>query len=214
MTVGGIWRGNAVSLLVLIFLNLAVMSFGQTAWIALGILCLIGAIWLRFKTGLADGHQACAVRNTVETVAAEGGFGDGRQDRKYVAQAWSVSTGIRGMLLSALIPYVFSCLHIICVLLQADAMILPSRVAAWILSMTWWCIILHWQPVFDHLTPMSVAVMMITPFLLPACHLAGYLQGPKLWAHTETAMAQGRRRAKARSRVIKKKKPRAAKPEV
>ena len=214
MTVGGFWRSNTLTLILLIMINLAIMTFGQTAWILLGILCLLGAGWLTFKQGMAAGHEACAVRSTVDTVAAEGGFGETKQDRKYAAQAWSASTGLKGMLLSALIPYAFGCLHIICTLLNVEPLILPTRIAAWVMSLPWWCVVLHWQPTFDHLTALSAAVLMITPFLLPLCGYVGYMQGPKLWSHTEEAMKQGRRRAKARSRVAKKRAPKVRGPEI
>ena len=214
MTVGGFWRSNALTLILLIMINLAIMSFGQTAWILLGILCLLGAAWLGFRQGMAAGHEACAVRSTVDTVSAEGGFGETKQDRKFAAQAWSASTGLKGMLLSALIPYAFGCLHIICTLLNVEPLILPTRIAAWVLSLPWWCVVLHWQPTFDHLTALSAAVLMITPFILPMCVYLGYMQGPKLWSHTEEAMKQGRRRAKARSRVAKKRTPKVRGPEI
>ena len=66
------------------------------------------------------------------------------------------------------------------------------------------------------LVPMAVAaVLMISPFVLPLCTFAGYMQGPKLWAKSEEAMAQGRRRARAKSRVAQKKRaPRVRKPEI
>ena len=65
MTVGGIWRSNALTLFLLMLLNLGMMSFGQTAWILLGRLALGGAAWLSVRQGLAAGHEACAVRSTV-----------------------------------------------------------------------------------------------------------------------------------------------------
>ena len=214
MTAGGIWRSNALMLVLLIVANLAFMTFGQAAWIALGIASLCLSAWLAYKQGLACGHEACAVRSTVETVSADGGFGDTKQDRKYAAQAWSAATGLKGMLLSAVIPYAFGCLHIICTLLNVEPMILPTRIAAWVLSLPWWCVVLHWQSTFERLTPLGAAVLMITPFLLPLCHYAGYMQGPKLWARTEQAMKDGRRRAKARSRVVKKRVSKPRGPEI
>ena len=62
--------------------------------------------------------------------------------------------------------------------------------------------------------PAIVAMLMISPFILPGCTCLGYLQGPRLWARTEDAMKQGRRRAKARARVGKKMVPRQQKPEI
>ena len=60
----------------------------------------------------------------------------------------------------------------------------------------------------------SAALLLITPFLLPLCVFCGYMQGPRLWARTEDAMKQGRRRAKARARVGKKTASKAEKPEI
>ena len=214
MSIGEIWRGNAVILFALILLNLAVMSLGDAAWIAIGVAGLAFAAWMSFRQGTVAGHDACGVLDTVNTLRAEGGFGGDKADRRYAAQAWSVSTGVRGVLLSALIPYLASCIYILCTLLRIEPLILPTRIAAWLLSLPWWCVVLHWQPTFVELTPIAAAVLMITPFLLPLCHFAGYMQGPKLWARTEKAMKEGRRRAKARSRVVKKRSPKPRKPEV
>ena len=214
MSIGGIWRTNAVTLFVLILLNLAVMSLGEAAWIALGLLCLALAAWLSFRQGMAVGHDACGVLDTVRTLTAEGGFGAEKADRKYAAQAWSAATGLKGTLVAALIPYAASCLYVICALLNVEPLLLPTRILAWVLSLPWWCTVVHWQPTFVQLTPLAAAVLMITPFLLPLCFYAGYLQGPKLWARTEQAMKEGRRRARARSRVGKKRMPKQRKPEV
>lgn len=214
MSIGEIWRTNAVMLFVLILLNLAVMSLSEAAWIALGLLGLAFAAWLSFRQGMAAGHDACGVLDTVRTLAAEGGFGGEKADRKYAARAWNPATGLRGMLVSSLIPYGASCLYILCELLKAEPLVLPTRILAWVLSLPWWCTVVHWQPTFVRLTPVATAVLMITPFLLPLCTYAGYMQGPKLWARTEQAMKEGRRRAKARSRVGKKRVPRQQKPEV
>lgn len=214
MSIGAIWRANAVILFVLILLNLAIMSLGEAAWIALGILGLALAAWLSLRQGMAAGHDACGVLDTVRTLNAEGGFGGEKADRKYAAQAWSKSTGLRGALLSALIPYAASCLYVVCALLKIEPLALPTRILAWVLSLPWWCLIVHWQPVFVQLTPLAAAVLMVTPFLLPLCFYIGYMQGPRLWAHTEQAMKEGRRRAKARSRVGKKRAPKQRKPEV
>ena len=63
--------------------------------------------------------------------------------------------------------------------------------------------------------PIPDSVLMISPFILPLFQFWGYMQGPKLWKKTEQAMADGRRRAKARSRIVKKNKlPRTMKPEI
>ena len=89
-----------------------------------------------------------------------------------------------------------------------------ARIVAWLLSLPYWPFIMHWHEDFVTITPMIAAMLLTTPFILPAATALGYLQGPRLWARTEDAMKQGRRRAKARSRVGKKLAPRQQKPEI
>ena len=59
-----------------------------------------------------------------------------------------------------------------------------------------------------------VLVLMVSPFVIPTFTFMGYLQGPRLWENTEKAMARGKRRAKAKSRIVKKNKPREQKPQI
>ena len=60
-----------------------------------------------------------------------------------------------------------------------------------------------------------ILVLMVGPFVIPTCQFLGYLQGPKMWEKTEQAMAEGKRRAKARSRIARKKKlPKSMRPEI
>ena len=215
MSIGAMWRGNAVTLFILIILNLAVMSLGDAAWIALGVLGLLVAGFMGYRQGMAAGHDACGVLDTVHTLREDDpGFGQNKADRKYLSQAWSASNGLKAMLISALIPYAAGCAYILCTLLNVEGAVLPTRVIAWVLNLPWWCLAVHWQSSFEKLTPLAAAILMITPFLLPLAQYLGYLQGPRLWARTEDAMKQGRRRAKARSRVAKKRVAKPQKPEV
>ena len=85
---------------------------------------------------------------------------------------------------------------------------------AWVLALPFWPLVAHWFETYDSLAPALVAVFLISPFVLPLCMFAGYMQGPKLWQKSERAMAQGRRRAKARSRVVKKRAPKVRGPEI
>ena len=76
-------------------------------------------------------------------------------------------------------------------------------------------IIAAWHETYEFLTTDVILVLMISPFILPLVQFAGYMQGPKLWKKTEQAMVDGRRRAKARSRIVKKNKlPRSMRPEI
>ena len=74
-----------------------------------------------------------------------------------------------------------------------------------------------WHENFVDLTFDVILVLMVGPFILPVFQFLGYLQGPKFWEKTEQAMADGKRRAKARSRIVKKNKdnrPRWERPEI
>ena len=118
-------------------------------------------------------------------------------------------------LMFALPAYVIGCLYIAATLLKIDVLVMPLRFISWLVAAPYWPCVLAWTHTFDRLTGTVAAVLMISPFVLPGVTFAGYMQGPKLWAKSEKAMAEGRRRAKAKSRVARKKRtPRAQKPEI
>ena len=215
MTIGEMWRANAVSLLLLIVINLALFALGMTPWMVLGLICLAGGLFLSFRRGMGFGHEACAILSTVWRAEDPQSPTHGQLDPKIIRRAWSRSTGIRGMLASALIPYVAGCAYIAAMLLGIQPLILPMRLLSWVLALPFWPTVILWNETFDRLTPTIIAVLMISPFVLPLCAFAGYLQGPKLWAKSEKAMAEGKRRAKAKSRVVRKKRiPRSQRPEI
>ncbi|MBQ8081100.1 MAG: hypothetical protein IJ240_04285 [Clostridia bacterium] len=216
MSVGGIWRSNAVILVLLVFVNLMLMSLPELIWIVVGILMLLGAMFLSYRQGGAIGHEACSVLKTVERAQDPASPTHGQLDSKTMKQAYNVSTGIKSIFASALVPYVINCVYIIVMLLQtsSEGLLFGSRLAAWIVSLPFWPLICHWHEAFDVLSADIVIMLMASPFLLPVCTFLGYLQGPKLWQKTEVAMAQGKRRAKAKSRVVKKKQVRTQKPEI
>ncbi len=214
MGVKGIWKSNMVTLVLLIFLNFLAFSFGTTAWIIIGVLLLAGAMYFSFRQGMGIGREACAILKTVSHAMDPESAQHESLDKKYISQTWSVARGVKSIFASALIPYVAGCVYIICTLLKVEPMILPSRVIAWVLALPYWPIITYWYQEFTRLEPAIVAILMISPFVLPLCTFAGYLQGPKLWKKTEEAMAQGKRRAKAKSRIVKKKQPKVQKPQI
>lgn len=214
MSVWEMWRSNAVALLILIILDLALISIGGLAWIVLGILVLLASGWLAVRRGMAFGHEACSILETVRRAEDPESPAHGQLDAKVLRRAWSRWRGLKGMLLSALVPYLASCLYIVAALLNLEKLVLPLRAAAMILAMPFWPILQPFYETFEQLTPAVAAMLMISPFVLPLCCYAGYLQGPKLWAKSEAAMAQGKRRAKAKSRVVRKRQPRAQKPEI
>ncbi|MBQ6325397.1 MAG: hypothetical protein IJI26_04950 [Clostridia bacterium] len=219
MGVKGIWKANATALVLLIIVNTVLMLAGMKLWIAVGIPALLLAMFLSFRQGMGIGHDACGISSTVEGARQAGEKVYRQLDAGYLSQVWSAGTGLRGMLLSALIPYAAACAYIVVTLLGQDApsMAVPvvlSRTAAWVLSLPYWPILMIWHEDFIQLTPDVAAVLLITPFVLPACTFAGYMQGPKLWAQSEAAMLAGRRRAKARARVGRKMAPKQQKPEI
>lgn len=215
MSAGDMWKANATTLFLLILLNLALFALGNTPWMVLGLLALAGALFFSYRQGMDFGHQACGILESVERARDPESPAHGQLDEKVVRRAWSVGQGVRGVMASALVPYAMGCLYIVCSLLKLEPLILPTRLASWVLAVPFWPIVLNWYDTFDRLTPVVAAVLLITPFILPLCTFAGYMRGPKLWAKSEKAMAEGRRRAKAKSRVNRSKRaPRVQKPEI
>ena len=215
----GMWSVNASALAMLIMVNLALSLAGEALWMALGILVLALTLFFCYRQGARLGHGACGISTTVESARRAGDRVYAQLDEKYLAQAWSPATGIRGLLLSALIPYVAGSIYIILTLFRQsnpalENAVLLARVAAWSLSLPYWPIIMHWHTDFVTLTPAISAMLLISPFVMPLCTYIGYLQGPRLWQRSEDAMKQGRRRAKARARVGKKLAPKIQKPEI
>lgn len=215
----GIWRANASILMMLILVNLALNLAGDALWIAAGALALAAGMAAAFRQGMGLGHGACGIRGTVESALKAGEKVYAQLDRKYIEQAWSVSAGLKGLLLSALIPYAAGGIYVALSLMSQNIAVpcgalIASRAAAWLLSLPYWPLILHWHDDFVTLTPTIAGMLLISPFALPLCTFAGYMQGPRLWRRSEEAMMQGRRRAKARARVGKKLAPKIQKPEI
>lgn len=219
MGVRGLWQVSASALAVLIVVNLLLAGLNDTAWLVIGMVALAGALYFCYRQGAALGHGACGVSSTVESARKAGDAVYAQLDRKYLAQAWSVQTGVRGLLAGALIPYAVGGVYIILSLLWAShpglrGAVTAFRVPAWLLSLPYWPFIMGRHADFIALTPDIAAMLLITPFILPGAVFAGYMRGPRLWARTEDAMKQGRRRAKARARVGKKMAPKLEKPEI
>ena len=217
MSVKEMWRINAVSLVLLIIINVTLLTLNTTAWIVLGIASLLVALFLGYRQGMVGGHEACAILETVRRTEDPQSPAYGQAlDKRTLSRTWSAQRGLKGLFASALIPYAASCAYIIIMLVipQLEAPVFASRVLA--IGMASPCLpfIAHWHEVYNVLTPDIVCVLMLSPFVLPAALFAGYMQGPKLWQKSEQAMAQGRRRAKAKSRIVKKRTPRQQKPEI
>ena len=209
------WKSNAVTLILLIVLNLALFTLGNTPWTVLGLICLAGGMFLSYRQGMGFGHEACGISQMVEKARDPQSPSYGQVDEKVQKRAWSVSTGVRGVLASALVPYVVGCLYIVLSLLKVHPADAVMRLVSWVLALPFWPAMLPFSQTFDRLTAPVAAVLMISPFVLPLCTFAGYMRGPKLWAKSEKAMAEGRRRAKAKSRVGRKKSvPRSQRPEI
>ena len=214
MSAAAMWRSNMLTLVLLIIVNFMLAGLGTALWIILGILLLMGGMAMCYRSGCSAGHSACAVRSTVESVRQSGERADTPLDEKYLRRAFDRNTGIRAVLASALIPYALGCAFIILTLLDAGRAAVAARVAAWIVSLPFWPTVMVWNESFIDVTPSIAAMVLISPFVLPLCTFAGYMQGPKLWARSEQAMKEGRRRAKARARVGRKMVSRQKGPEI
>lgn len=213
MSISDMWKNNAVTLVLLIFLNLGLFALNNMlAWTILGLILLAGALFLSFRQGMAFGHEACRLRSTLGSANRSP---DPSVDARVARSAWSVNRGVKAVLAAALLPYVVGCAYIVCSLLKAEALVMPLRLVSWVLAAPYWPCMLPFSQTFDRLTGSVAAVLMISPFILPLATFAGYMQGPKLWAKSEKAMAEGKRRAKAKSRVTRKKRvPRSQRPEI
>ncbi|MBE5774297.1 MAG: hypothetical protein E7337_10235 [Clostridiales bacterium] len=217
MGIRGMVSHNYIMLVVLICVNFLCMSAGSLAWTVLGILVLAGVLVLTYRHGMAMGREACGILKTVGNTH----IGDDPKkissfDKKFISQAWSISNGVKGMLATAVVPYVLSCIYIVMMLLGdgTDIPTIIARVASWLFALPYWPVIAWKYTEFTVLEWPIVLVLMVSPFVLPGFTFLGYIQGPKLWKKTEEAMAQGKRRAKAKSRIVKKNKPREQKPEI
>ena len=202
----GMWRANAGVLTILILVNLLLSATGPALWTVIAAALLIAAMFVSYRQGMDLGHGACGVSSTVQSALDAGDRVYAQLDRAYLAQVWRPSTGFRGLLASALLPYAAGGVYIILSLLSAgggisQTALILSRTVAWLLSLPYWPFIMHGHSDFIALTPDIAAMLLLTPFVLPLCQFGGYMQGPKLWQRTEEAMIQGRRRAKARARV-------------
>ena len=215
MSTGDMWKATATTTFLLVLLNLALFSLNNTAWIVLGLIALALAMFFSYRQGMDLGHNACGLLQTVEKAADPKSPAHGQLDQKVINRAWGVNKGLKGLFACALVPYIIGCLYILCSLLNIEPLVLPTRIVSWVLATPYWPVVLPWYNTFDRLTGVVAAVLMISPFVFPLCIFGGYMQGPKLWAKSEKAMAEGKRRAKAKSRVVRKKpKPRVQRPEI
>ena len=212
MSIMDMWKTCVFTTVLLIFLNLGLFTLNNNlAWTILGLILLLGALYLAYRQGMGFGHEACRLLATLKEV-------DGVRspvDEKVAKRAWSVNRGVKAVLATALVPYLIGCAYIVLSLLKVDNLAVPMRLVSWVVASPYWPCILPWTHTFDRLTGAVAAVLMISPFVMPLVTFAGYMQGPKLWAKSEKAMAEGKRRAKAKSRVVRKKRvPRSQRPEI
>ncbi len=212
MSIMDMWKTCVFTTVLLIFLNLGLFTLNNNlAWTILGLILLLGALYLAYRQGMGFGHEACRLLATLKEV-------DGVRspvDEKVAKRAWSVNRGVKAVLATALVPYLIGCAYIVLSLLKVDSLAVPMRLVSWVVASPYWPCILPWTHTFDRLTGAVAAVLMISPFVMPLVTFAGYMQGPKLWAKSEKAMAEGKRRAKAKSRVVRKKRvPRSQRPEI
>lgn len=217
MTTNDMFKNALVLKLTLIFISFLVFSFGNMLVFQLaGILVmLLGCFWA-FRQGTAMGHESCSIASSLKRIE-EDPAKRAQAEPKMYKQAYSESNGVKALFASALIDYVLHAVYIIMMLLKVEGTaLIVSRLISFVAVIPYWPVVSHWHEVFNVLTWDIVAVLMISPFLIPVCQYIGYRQGPALWAKTEKAMAEGKRRAKARSRIGRRKKqePKFRKPEI
>jgi len=219
MSLSDMFKTNVMTKVILIVLNLGLFTLWNPeeqkiplAWLILGLLLLLGALALSFRQGMTYGHEACRLRATMGNADKSA---DPSVEAKVAKSAFSVNRGVKAVLAVALPSYIIGCAYIICSLLNVKGLVMPLRLVSWALAAPFWPCMLPFSQTFDRLTGWVAAVLMISPFILPLSTFAGYMQGPKLWARSEKAMAEGKRRAKAKSRVARQKRvPRSQRPEI
>ena len=118
MSTMDMWKANAVTLILLIVVNLALFGLGTTPWMVLGLILLAGAMFMTYRQGMGFGHEACSILQTVEKARDPQSPSYGQVDEKVQKRAWSMSTGVKGVLASALVPYVVGCVYIVLSLLK------------------------------------------------------------------------------------------------
>lgn len=216
MGIRGMVSHNAIMVIVLICINFLCMSAGGIAWTVLGSIALLIMLFLTYRYGASVGREACGILKTVNHANMSENASKSSFDKKYISQTWSMARGVKALFASALVPYAFSCAYIIMMMLGDgnDVPTLIARIISWLMAMPFWPVIAWKYTEFTTLDWPIVAVLMVSPFIIPACTFAGYAQGPKLWQKTEEAMAKGKRRAKAKSRIVKKNKTRVQKPQI
>lgn len=211
MSVFEMWRSTLAIKILLVVIGFMVFSFGITGlWVGVGIALLLAGALMVFRQGQSAGHEACAASKSVAAIGAD------KADKKMLSQMWSVSNGVRSIFAGAAVSYTINAIYIILSVVHApEIATFISRLVSWVITMPYWPIIAAWHETYEFLTTDVILVLMISPFILPLVQFAGYMQGPKLWKKTEQAMVDGRRRAKARSRIVKKNKlPRSMRPEI
>ena len=215
MSTFGLWKSVEMAKLLLFFVSFMVLNFNNMIlWIVLGLVILLGACYLTFRQGQMSGHESCAISKTIANAEATGKLHT--LDPKMLKKAWSRSNGVKSVFAGALIAYVINAVYIVVMMTGVEGTPLYiSRVASWVVTMGFWPLIATWYESYTVMNGWVAAVLMISPFVLPLCQYAGYMCGPKLWAKTEKAMAEGKRRAKARSRINRRKKaPKVRGPEI
>lgn len=202
---------------ILIFMMFTVFSFGNmTVFGVLGILLLLGGCFITMRQGAAIGHEACSISHSLQRVAEDSSKAQ-QLDKKMVARAFSMHTGLKAVFAGALIDYVINAVYIVLMLIKIEETsvgLVASRLLSFVVSIPYWSVVSFWHDTYNVISWDIVAVLMAGPFLLPIFQYIGYKQGPALWAKTEKAMADGKRRAKARSRIVKKKTARGQRPEI
>jgi len=181
------------------------MSFGLAFWPFVGTAAMIVSILILYRTGIASGLKGASLRATVEK---SGKDADGAFDMVQMKK------GLPGYVI---VCYALSVLYLAVYAMTAssqggEAAALSTPVQ--ITRLFCWIGALPFLPpatfLVGDLTGMSlpiIAVLAVYPLIFPAVYYFAYSRGPALWEARQDAMKKGRRRAKARSRVMKNNKP-------
>lgn len=204
MTIRAIIKNIYLLKVLLIFIGFTVMSFGNmTVFTILGIFLLLGGCFMAFRQGMAIGHEACSVTSSIKRIESQG---IRKPEEEMLRKAYDPNCAAKIIFGGAIGDYVINCVYIALMLIQpGETAVFVSRLLSFATVIPYWPILSHWHEVYNVLTWDIITMLMLAPFLLPTVQYLGYRRGPVLWAHTEKAMADGKRRAKARSRIGRQK---------
>ena len=174
-------------------------------WPIIGTASLLAVSFILLRIGLAQGTKAYSL------------YSAGQQAGKTAFGSYDVSRVIRGCRAYVIIGYALSALYIAGWLISAGSagaaeaglttLTQITRLLCWLFALPFLPPAMFFTESLSSLSFAVIFVLALYPLWFPCMYLIGYTGGKKQYASMEKAMIKGRRRARARSRVMKNNKP-------